>query len=73
MVEEINKKWLHVSIERGGKETHNEEYYKGFETEFGVSKQAVAELESLLIDEFEQALFQAYRTNKRHLEIKLNY
>lgn len=73
MSEEINKKWLHVSIERGCKETHNEEYFKGFATEFGISEMAVAELESLLIDEFEQALSKAYRLNKRHLEIKFIY
>lgn len=73
MVKEINKKWLHVSIERCGKEVYNDEYYKSNLTEFGLSTQNVIDLSRMILREFEMALGQTNQYDKRHLKITFNY
>lgn len=73
MSEEINKKWLHVSIEKGGEEVLNEEYYKSYKTPFGISEIAVEELECIIRIAVESALMKTCKNNKRHLEIKIIY
>lgn len=73
MSKEINQKWLQVSIERGGKEVHNDEYRKDSSSETGLLLSSQSELACLLLEEFEKALVQANQYNKRHLEIKLIY
>lgn len=73
MAEEINQKWLQVSIERGGKEVHSDEYRKDSSSELGLLPGSQIELTYLVIEEFEKAIVQANQYNKRHLEIKFIY
>lgn len=73
MAGEINQKWLYISIERGSKEVHNDEYRKSDLADLGISTSNVIELSSLLLNELEMALAQAKQYNKRHLEIKFIY